>query len=87
MYSHKTRLLDEVRTHMLRSVVEVSPPQSIPSYLRSLRRMLTPCETAKILGRHRETIYLLIAAGMPAKKQGGSWRIDPILLADWIEAQ
>jgi excisionase family DNA binding protein len=63
-------------------------PESIIGYLRGLRRMLTVKEAAKVLVRHRETVYLLIEKnGLPASKHGRSWRIDPILLAEWLEKQ
>ena len=47
--------------------------------------MLTVKEEARIMGQHPETVYLQIAAGLPATKFGRTWRIDPILLADWLE--
>jgi excisionase family DNA binding protein len=61
------------------------PPDSIPAYLRSLHVYLTPKAVAKILGHHRETIYGWISAGLPARKQGRSWRIDSLRLAIWLE--
>lgn len=63
------------------------PPDSIIMFLRGLRRMLTVKEAARILGRHRETVYEWIAAGLPATKQGRTWRIDPIRLAAWLESK
>lgn len=63
-------------------------PASISSYLRSLRRELTVKETARILARHPETVRIMIAtAGLPAVKRGRTWRIDPIRLADWLDAK
>jgi len=63
-------------------------PASISAYLRGLRRELTVKETAKILARHPETVRIMIATmGLPAVKRGGTWRIDPIRLADWLDAK
>jgi excisionase family DNA binding protein len=62
-------------------------PVSIPAYLRGLRELLTVKMAAKILARHPETIYRLIDhEGLPAEKHGRRWKIDPILLANWLEA-
>ena len=64
------------------------PPESIIVFLRNLRRLLTVGDVAKILSRHPETVYGWIAAGgLPASKQGRTWRIDPIRLAAWLEAK
>ena len=63
------------------------PPESVIAYLRSLRRTVTVKEAAKIIARHPETFYRLIATGLPAAKSGRTWRIDPIRLADWLEEQ
>jgi len=66
---------------------ELDPPASIGAYLRSLRRELTVRDTSKILARHPETVRIMIATeGLPATKRGGSWRIDPIRLADWLDS-
>jgi excisionase family DNA binding protein len=65
----------------------VNPPESIISHLKTLRAYLTVEQTAKILGRHRETVYVWIASGLPAWKQKRTWRIDPIRLAAWLEKQ
>jgi len=69
-------------------VKEFGQPESISAYLRGLRRELTVKETSKILARHPETVRIMIAtAGLPAVKRGKSWRIDPIRLADWLDAK
>jgi len=67
---------------------ELDPPTSIGAYLRSLRRELTIKDTARILARHPETVRIMVSTlGLPATKRGGSWRVDPIRLADWLEAK
>jgi excisionase family DNA binding protein len=86
MYEYRSAYAAQVDVQRLRAPV-ARPPESIIAYLRGLRRMLTPKETAKILARHPETIYRMIAAGLPAAKHGRSWRIDPICLATWLEKQ
>jgi len=69
-------------------VKDSAQPESIVAYLRSLRRELTIKETARILARHPETVRTMITTvGLPAVKRGGSWRIDPIRLASWLEAK
>jgi excisionase family DNA binding protein len=63
-------------------------PDSIVAFLRSLRRYLDAKDAAKILGCHRESLYILIAEqGLPAEKRGRRWRIDPIKFAAWLEAR
>lgn len=64
-----------------------NPPDSIITYLRNLRELLTVRRAAKILGRHPETLYIWISAGLPAHKAGRTWRIDPIRLAAWLETK
>ncbi len=63
------------------------PPESIVAYLRSLRTYLDAKGTARVLGCHRETLYLLIEEmHLPAQKRGRRWRIDPVAFAAWLEA-
>lgn len=69
-------------------VKDPGQPESIAAYLRSLRHELTIKDTARILARHPETVRMMIVtAGLPAVKRGKSWRIDPIRLADWLDAK
>lgn len=64
-----------------------APPESILDYLRRLRKMLTPKEVGVILRHHEESIYVMISGGLPATKSHGRWKIDPILLANWLTTQ
>lgn len=69
-------------------VKDSGQPESIVAYLRGLRRELSIKDTARILARHPETVRMMIlTAGLPAVKRGKSWRIDPIRLADWLDAK
>lgn len=75
----------KVQQHKLK---DSGQPESIVAYLRSLRRELTIKDTARILARHPETVRTMITTvGLPATKRGGSWRIDPIRLANWLEGK
>ena len=63
-----------------------SAREDLVAYLRRQRRLLTPQEAAKILGKHRETVYTMIhEQRLPAVLDGNRWKIDPSVLADWIE--
>jgi excisionase family DNA binding protein len=54
--------------------------------LRRMTSVLTPNETSRVLHKHVETIYRMIAdRRLPAVLDGSRWKIDPSKLADWIE--
>jgi excisionase family DNA binding protein len=45
-------------------------------------------ETARILGVSRTTVYLALADGrLSGEKVGGSWRVDPRSVDEWIERE
>lgn len=62
------------------------PNEDLVAYLRRQRRLLTTNEVARILGKHRETIYRMIhARQLPVVLDGARWKIDPAKLADWVD--
>lgn len=64
----------------------LSPPDSVLASLRLQRAYLSVSQVSRLLGRHRETVYILISAdGLPAVKDKRRWKVDPIRLADWLE--
>lgn len=60
-------------------------PKSLIAHLRSKQGYMTPKEVAELLHCDRETVYKNIKRGLPAERIHGRWKIDPHLLADWIE--
>jgi excisionase family DNA binding protein len=57
---------------------------NVLDYLERINCYLTVKEAAKILRKHRETIYRHIKDdGLPAIKDGRRWKIDSRALADW----
>lgn len=60
----------------------------LPSYLRSIHRLLNSGEMAAILRWHTETLYRRIKSdSFPAIKDSGRWKFDPIRVATWMEQQ
>lgn len=60
----------------------------LPSYLRSIHRLLSSGEMAAILRWHTETLYRRIKEeDFPAIKDSHRWKFDPIKVATWIEQQ
>lgn len=87
MYEHRSAMAAQAQIQKLR-MQGARPADSISAYLRGLRRLLSTREVAAILGRHQETVLFWIAnKNLPAIKHGRTWRIDPVRLAAWIEAQ
>ena len=87
MYEYRSVTAAQAQIQRLR-MQGARPADSISAYLRGLRRLLSTREVAAILGRHQETILFWIGTkNLPATKQGRTWRIDPVRLAAWIEAQ
>jgi excisionase family DNA binding protein len=54
-----------------------------------MQALLTINQTAAYLGCSRDKVYRLLNSDptFPARRVGGSWRIDPGKLQDWLEAQ
>jgi excisionase family DNA binding protein len=87
MHQYLGSVAAQVERQRLKSP-STKPPDSIIAFLLSLRRYLEAKEAAKILGCHRESLYLLISEqGLPAEKRGRRWRIDPIKFGAWLEAR
>jgi excisionase family DNA binding protein len=56
-------------------------------FLRQQKRYLTASEAARILSKNIQTLYRHIREdSLPAKKDGGRWKIDSTELANWFEA-
>lgn len=52
------------------------------------KMLLTPAETAQMLGICRATAYRLIVSNrLPAVRVGGLWRVPSEALRGWIERQ
>lgn len=86
MYRYRAAAAAQVDIQRL-SIPVNRPPESIVNYLRSLRGYLDPKLASKILGCHRETLYLLISEkNLSAQRRGRRWRIDPIKFAAWLES-
>ncbi len=52
-----------------------------------MRELLTAQELAELLGKHRETIYLMAQSGeIPAVKVAGRWRFDPEAVMEKLAA-
>lgn len=60
----------------------------IPGQLRQLRTLLSIEEAATLLGVCEETVRRDIKAGkLRAIKMGSRWKVDPTVLAEFIEAR
>ena len=87
MYEYRSVMSAQAELQKLK-LQGTRPADSITAHLRGLRRLLSTREVAVMLGRHQETVLLWIATkNLPARKHGRTWRIDPVLLAAWLEAQ
>jgi excisionase family DNA binding protein len=63
-------------------------PDSIVGRLRSMRSALTAPELAELLHLGRNTVYAQIKSGrIPSYRIGQTVRLDPAVIADWLEAQ
>ena len=66
----------------------IRPPDSVLGSLRLQRAYLSASQVGRILGKHRETVYIFISIdGLPAIKDGRRWKVGPIQLADWLVAR
>jgi excisionase family DNA binding protein len=60
----------------------------IPGQLRTMQTLLSVEDAASWLGVCAETVRRDIKAGkLPAIKMGGRWKVDPIVLADFLETR
>jgi hypothetical protein len=59
--------------------------EDIIAYLRSIRRLLKSAEVCRITGWHRETFYRKVRNGLKCIKDGGRWKTDSMVLADYLE--
>jgi len=56
--------------------------------LATYKRLITASEVAKILGRHKLTIYRLAKSGhLPHFRSGTSMLFDPKAIADYLHAR
>ncbi|HEV2136337.1 MAG TPA: helix-turn-helix domain-containing protein [Terracidiphilus sp.] len=86
MHQYRSAAVAQIDRQLLR-IPANRPPESIVTYLRSLRTYLDAKGASRVLGCHRETLYLLIEEKkLPAQKRGRRWRIDPIAFANWLES-
>jgi len=54
--------------------------------LRRMPGLLTPREAARLMHKHPETLYRMIASKrIAAIRDGSRWKIDPNEVAKWIE--
>jgi excisionase family DNA binding protein len=61
---------------------------SIVCRLRRMRKALSVPELAEMLNMGRNTVYSQIKSGrIPSYRIGQTVRLDPAVIADWLEAQ
>ena len=63
-------------------------PETIVDRLRVRRTALSVTELATILGMGRNTLYGHVQAGrIPSYRIRGTIRLDPVVIARWLEQQ
>jgi excisionase family DNA binding protein len=80
--SSSTRSASEIH------IVSDNAPTTIIERIRSMRSALSVTEFADLMGMGRNTVYTLVRSGrIPSMKVGSVLRLDPVIIADWLECR